>query len=225
VNSVGWCFADGALRSEWVARVNNAINSGVADEWINTPVALAQCEDNGIDAADCANYLIDGFTTNILSSTGESTQYMSQCEFLNEMNPTSFTQDTCQCDYTCNAPLWERCGDDGCMDSFNQVCVSGYISDSIQITRRRALASQCPRGHEVCRSRSGSLAWECLDTQSDIEACGGCPHTEGSVDCTALASTGASAVSCRVGKCVVESCSRGYRLVQGECRELRTSRR
>ena len=67
-------------------------------------------------------------------------------------------------------------------------------------------------------------AYECLDTMTNLESCGGCtePYTLGltpneiaelkpGVDCTAA--TGVSDVQCRRGYCVVNKCKRGYELV------------
>ncbi|KAF8308215.1 hypothetical protein DL93DRAFT_2087230 [Clavulina sp. PMI_390] len=76
----------------------------------------------------------------------------------------------------------------------------------------------------VSHSQSDS-AYECLDTQSNLESCGGCvvPYTYGltpseiddlpaaGVDCTALPNV--SDVECRVGRCVVHRCKAGSRRV------------
>ncbi len=63
--------------------------------------------------------------------------------------------------------------------------------------------------------------WECVDTMSDLESCGGCiislPGRRGQEgeDCTAIA--GVSDVSCVRGKCVVHKCEDGYEVENGEC--------
>lgn len=67
-------------------------------------------------------------------------------------------------------------------------------------------------------------AYECLDTMTNLESCGGCmePYTLGlkpneiaelkpGVDCTA--DRGVSDVECRRGHCVVHKCKKGYELV------------
>lgn len=67
-------------------------------------------------------------------------------------------------------------------------------------------------------------AYECLDTMTNLESCGGCmePYTLGlttleiaelqpGVDCTADA--GVSDVECRRGRCIVHKCKKGYQLV------------
>jgi len=59
-------------------------------------------------------------------------------------------------------------------------------------------------------SRAG---FECIDTRSHLESCGGCTlaygHAEATgEDCTAI--PGVSAVSCHAGKCVVYTCRHGW---------------
>jgi len=62
----------------------------------------------------------------------------------------------------------------------------------------------------VAASRAG---FECLDTRTHLESCGGCTlaygHNEATgQDCTAI--PGVSGVSCQANKCVVHSCKRGW---------------
>ncbi|TCD63411.1 Dihydroxyacetone synthase [Steccherinum ochraceum] len=73
--------------------------------------------------------------------------------------------------------------------------------------------SVCKVGYTACGVFGKSQAWECVDTQSDLESCGGCtvPLTFGSsrdVDCTAI--QGVSDVSCVAGRCAVGRCLAGY---------------
>jgi hypothetical protein len=78
--------------------------------------------------------------------------------------------------------------------------------------------SQCPVGMTACGIWGRSArTWECIDTMTDLESCGGCiiplandlSQPEG-VDCTAL--PGVSDVSCIRGGCVVHRCTAGYDL-------------
>ncbi|KAI0048159.1 hypothetical protein FA95DRAFT_1491411 [Auriscalpium vulgare] len=60
-------------------------------------------------------------------------------------------------------------------------------------------------------------AWECLNTDQDLESCGGCvlpltPYTPVGIDCTAL--PGVADVSCSTGSCVVFRCLSGYKLAR-----------
>jgi len=79
--------------------------------------------------------------------------------------------------------------------------------------KRKRDLDTCPPQHERCPVLHGRGGWECVNTQEDIEACGGCPGVDGDsqgVDCTQIA--GAESVSCSNGACVIDECSRGYRL-------------
>jgi len=76
----------------------------------------------------------------------------------------------------------------------------------------------CDRGFTPCgvfgwSGLRASQAWECVDTQSDLESCGGCavPLMHGSprgIDCTAI--PGIADVSCGAGTCIVHRCLPGY---------------
>ncbi|KAN0135206.1 hypothetical protein V8E53_007097 [Lactarius tabidus] len=61
----------------------------------------------------------------------------------------------------------------------------------------------------------GTRAWECVNTELDLESCGGCvfpltPFSRIGKDCTAL--PGVADVSCLSGECVVYRCMPGYAL-------------
>ncbi|KAF8305591.1 hypothetical protein DL93DRAFT_2038385, partial [Clavulina sp. PMI_390] len=64
-------------------------------------------------------------------------------------------------------------------------------------------------------------AYECIDTMFNLESCGGCvvQYTLGltpyeidelavGIDCTA--NPGVSDVECRMGRCIVHKCKKGY---------------
>jgi hypothetical protein len=86
-----------------------------------------------------------------------------------------------------------------------QNCVSG-------IPARRALAPEsnlCPSGLTACYlgnlaslAKGRSVSWECLDTQKDIESCGGCQYPqiaeEQGEDCTEMDGVDQVTVSRRV---------------------------
>jgi len=78
----------------------------------------------------------------------------------------------------------------------------------------------CPEGLTRCSAPSfsyGLPGWQCVDSQTNLESCGGCPlsshdHEPAGVDCTAI--RGAEDVSCRQGRCEVRSCATGYEISQ-----------
>jgi hypothetical protein len=93
----------------------------------------------------------------------------------------------------CNADQgYSLCGDDSCAQS----CSSGVPT----LDRRRASKEKlgnCPRGQTACyvgdssqRPRGRVLSYECLDTSTNIESCGGCQYPrDGQIqgqDCTEL---------------------------------------
>jgi hypothetical protein len=52
--------------------------------------------------------------------------------------------------------------------------------------------------------------YECLDTSTELESCGGCASLGEGTDCTAIPH--AWNVACNRGKCEVSSCAPGYKL-------------
>ena len=60
--------------------------------------------------------------------------------------------------------------------------------------------NSCPQGHESC-SIEGSSGFECIDTLSSLEQCGGCASSGKGVDCTSL--PGVAAVGCVEGSCAI----------------------
>ncbi|GAA5820376.1 hypothetical protein JCM10212_002726 [Sporobolomyces blumeae] len=73
---------------------------------------------------------------------------------------------------------------------------------------RRNLARRnlCPASHEAC-AIEGSSGFECIDTSSNLEQCGGCATSGAGVDCTALPNV--DAVGCVAGVCEIWSCAEG----------------
>ncbi|BEJ14097.1 hypothetical protein CspHIS471_0312710 [Cutaneotrichosporon sp. HIS471] len=83
--------------------------------------------------------------------------------------------------------------------------------------------SPCPHGTEACLIPGSVHAWECVDTSTDLESCGGCvtavfdqPHRNATgVDCTIGAAVGGA--SCSRGICKQWRCTRGWVLEKGRC--------
>ncbi|KAJ3861052.1 protein priA [Lentinula novae-zelandiae] len=69
----------------------------------------------------------------------------------------------------------------------------------------------CPKGLDACPIAGSSLAdYECLDTEAELESCGGCASVGEGQDCTAI--EGAWNVGCDRGSCKVYSCFAGFKL-------------
>ncbi|EIW72343.1 hypothetical protein TREMEDRAFT_70687 [Tremella mesenterica DSM 1558] len=72
----------------------------------------------------------------------------------------------------------------------------------------------CSAGHSHCRAYSRG-GFECVNTASDVTACGACPMSAEAVDCTSI--DGVNEVQCRSSKCLVLSCDR-YHTVSSDGR-------
>ncbi|KAI1794000.1 hypothetical protein LXA43DRAFT_186797 [Ganoderma leucocontextum] len=94
-----------------------------------------------------------------------------------------------------------------------KACPSGKPHRRESLRKRAA----CGGGMTACgiygRANGLGGAWECINTATDLESCGGCAipldtsSPEG-VDCTAI--PGVADVACRAGSCVVNRCVPGY---------------
>jgi hypothetical protein len=88
---------------------------------------------------------------------------------------------------------------------------------------RRSLAegAACARGYSACPVPGLYKVgmYECLDTSTNVESCGGCmtpfPGNAAGVDCSAI--VGAEEVDCIQGACKVVSCEPGFLLVGNAC--------
>ncbi|KAJ9112133.1 hypothetical protein QFC20_002314 [Naganishia adeliensis] len=123
------------------------------------------------------------------------------------------------CYFTCSATT-KDCGQ-FCIP-LTQNCVSG-------IPAQRALAPEsdlCPSGLTACYlgnlaslATGRKVSWDCLDTEKDIESCGGCQFPQiaeaQGEDCTEM--DGVDEVTCNEGKCEAISCIRGFKLNGTEC--------
>ncbi|KAM0751239.1 hypothetical protein T439DRAFT_325386 [Meredithblackwellia eburnea MCA 4105] len=139
-------------------------------------------------------------------------------------NSCDQTAKTCNAPPAAGMPVGSACGND-------DVCASGVCGTSsslcttVQAASQRARrtkrfvhngdatdALECPAGFTACAVGSGiSEGFECIDSLTDLEQCGGCVSPFGSnegQDCTAIG--GVESVSCKAGTCFVESCVAGF---------------
>lgn len=122
------------------------------------------------------------------------------------------------CGFTCNPGYVTNAAGTG--------CVSG---PSTKPKKKRGLTSPdlCPAGETACPI-TGSASFgafvnssdrvkdfahsaggfECIETGSDLESCGGCTSLGTGYDCTRIANS--AEVGCSNGKCVLYSCRKGY---------------
>lgn len=70
----------------------------------------------------------------------------------------------------------------------------------------------CEAGHISCpvAGRKGLIKHKCMDISRNLFACGGCPGTEGSSDCSEI--PGVANVQCVTGVCMIKACDRNHKL-------------
>ncbi|KZT62222.1 hypothetical protein CALCODRAFT_426602, partial [Calocera cornea HHB12733] len=120
------------------------------------------------------------------------------CSYPPHANPVCTETDPCS--YTCDAPYIKRGGK----------CVMPGSGG----WRKRDL-STCSFGLKRCGvwSHWGARSYECLDTDVELESCGGCaiPYGDEAVtgqDCSQI--KGVSDVECEAGRCKVNRCRPGW---------------
>jgi len=129
--------------------------------------------------------------------------------------PTGSTPNSCSgdCGYTCPD------GQSDCNGVCARTCFSGVPGFRRSFDEGSSASNfRCPTGHTACdlplsRLDPNSRAFECVNIQSDIESCGGCPSPLSSSakkgeDCTAIPNV--LGVGCNQGVCSVLSCIRGF---------------
>lgn len=113
---------------------------------------------------------------------------------------------------------------------------SGFARRSMVDAQKRAeeivLAAHpdCPVGYTSCQvSPNPEDGYECLDTNTELESCGGCRYgaygygnsTASGVDCTSLPKVRRGAVTCNRGQCQASLCVGGAKLISGKCVSIR----
>ncbi|KAI0289277.1 hypothetical protein BC826DRAFT_914731, partial [Russula brevipes] len=131
------------------------------------------------------------------------------------------------CDFDCVPPyvrMGQQCACEPPYWLCNGVCGTFKHVSELRLARSRGIfthedaLSTCAHDEQVCGVSQGSAAFECLNTDTALESCGGCvsPNPfllmseqgpEG-VDCTALRYV--QNVRCSAGRCVVQACANGY---------------
>ncbi|KAA1472658.1 hypothetical protein DENSPDRAFT_778802 [Dentipellis sp. KUC8613] len=121
------------------------------------------------------------------------------------------------------APPYSECN--GKCGSFPKGCPSSVPRAKRETARllaaRGSSITTLEQANAICKASetvcgSGTRGWECLDTTSNLESCGGCltpapfpdaPSATGT-DCSAIEA--ADRVQCLSGKCVVKDCKSGF---------------
>ncbi|WWC87276.1 uncharacterized protein L201_002164 [Kwoniella dendrophila CBS 6074] len=90
--------------------------------------------------------------------------------------------------------------------------------------------SFCPKRMTACTIPGVENSWECIDSSSDLESCGGCTNgeytsqvsvnataTATGLDCTSMPGVLMGGSTCTNGKCVAFACKKKFKLVNGSC--------
>ncbi|KAL1412500.1 hypothetical protein Q8F55_000245 [Vanrija albida] len=203
-NGVGWCIKDGVLLPEFQKQIRDGVTGRLDNQWVNGPWAIRFY--GGINNPNPNLNTIARTVINTITSLVELR--LPSCDGIYPVD-SNFEPTGCdpQCSWKCSAGF-EQCGDRACIDPATQACPSG-----VPVSKLRRSEPSCPAGATVCPTGTGG--WECLNVASNLEACGGCPGSDASVDCSAL--PGVADVACRSAKCVASRCVRGFTLKAGVC--------
>ncbi|KAA1064269.1 hypothetical protein PGTUg99_003500 [Puccinia graminis f. sp. tritici] len=105
--------------------------------------------------------------------------------------------------------------------SYCSICSGDKSCTNPSAKARRSLPEKspsdkprCPSGLTACpispvKDFTPSTPYECLDTQQEINSCGGCVTLGNGTDCALLRGAGMS--GCSNGKCTIFSCARGFK--------------
>ncbi|PPQ69711.1 hypothetical protein CVT25_012974 [Psilocybe cyanescens] len=156
-----------------------------------------------------------------------------QCTFPQHAHHTCNTSDPCH--YACDPPYVNEGGQcvcaspniscNGVCGEFPQGCSSAVprslTKKSKAITTLAQAQAYCKSGETVCgiSGRESTLLYECVDTSSTKDSCGGCmaPHpffeaepvrVASGKDCSTIANT--KSTSCSSYRCVVNDCKEGW---------------
>ncbi|KAE9396459.1 hypothetical protein BT96DRAFT_111382 [Gymnopus androsaceus JB14] len=140
------------------------------------------------------------------------------CTFPSNSSPACSSRNVC--DYSCGSGYTKETinGSPKCSSSSPSARSLPEKRDLVYWGKQTQ--SSCRTGWEACGIVGGGPRdWECIDTQNDLESCGGCPIDVMSsltganglgVDCTTI--PGVSDVSCIAGTCSVNKCMPGFKI-------------
>ncbi|GHJ85925.1 hypothetical protein NliqN6_2327 [Naganishia liquefaciens] len=216
INGICLCTQAGVLTPDSLTRLNAQITAGGAVGGVIATVAN----------------LVGGLTQllNLAQISGQNAvaSQPASCPYPANSSPLCTGGNTLPgttCNFQCNTG-YRLCGTSFCiLNTAN--CVSGFPGRRSQLPVPSVdnAASLCPAGLEACYTSDMSMSlgkpvgWECVDTSSDVESCGGCEWPVSGKgqgeDCSSL--DGVNEVSCNRGKCEALSCMRGFVLNGTEC--------
>ncbi|WWD06198.1 hypothetical protein V865_004284 [Kwoniella europaea PYCC6329] len=101
--------------------------------------------------------------------------------------------------------------------------------ERVERNSRRRLEAFCPNKMIPCNVTGVPDAFECLDTNFELESCGGCisghfndDHKLASngVHCSSIPGVALGASTCMMGKCEIYACKKGWVWMEGKCEKI-----
>ncbi|WVQ65348.1 uncharacterized protein L199_003524 [Kwoniella botswanensis] len=213
---------------------------------VNGDFSTCISEGNSALYIDSTTFDFDHCSTAFITSFNDqdSTQYSTVTGVVGCLNQCStsryavFSYDNTKGSYVCacgddiSEDTPETCGSDSALIYSHPAgaAASGLARrsarEALRRSRQAALIQTCPKGLTACviPGLEGTDAWECVDTQNDLESCGGCLHGSYKNSTTAVGQSCQNqkgiklgGTTCQAGKCVNYGCASAYRLVDGDC--------
>lgn len=134
----------------------------------------------------------------------------------------------CQCSTSTSYDI-VTCAGNGAAYNYNleRIASASWVvkrADKRRLGRKST--TLCPGTKDACLVPGASGGFECLDTQAELESCGGCRFgavgsnsTAVGEDCTITPGAAEGASSCIRGECVAFACQPGWSLIDGRCWE------
>nr|XP_019048334.1 hypothetical protein I302_02104 [Kwoniella bestiolae CBS 10118]OCF27264.1 hypothetical protein I302_02104 [Kwoniella bestiolae CBS 10118] len=171
--------------------------------------SIQECFDN------CQSY-----TYAVARPDGESQEFSCFCG--NDQGEFQYTEQVCDAG---SEYIFQNVG-----ESPSEIVGRRRLKERRELAKARKLGRlagpACPKGLEACNVPGVDGAFECIDTNSELESCGGCAHGRFGekiasrsigVDCTSLPGVRLGASTCYEGKCEVYACKQGWYWSKGVC--------
>lgn len=204
LSGFGACIQGGSITTSSASDLKSALQQGYQTK---TGVFNTIYNTYGYTVNSCYNSIVSGVVSTLNSQS-------AKCTYPSNSVPKCGSSST-DCTWTCNSG-YKTCGSSCILSS--KSCVSGVP------VKRDSASHICPTNWTSCPVTQGKdTFYECVNTDQDLESCGGCASVDGSgVDCTVL--PGISSVSCSRGVCEAASCLRGYALNGTTCVQASASK-
>ncbi|WWC88889.1 uncharacterized protein L201_003804 [Kwoniella dendrophila CBS 6074] len=161
------------------------------------------------DMIDCASIPDAEYTVTLLSPTNEPNIATVQQSTAQTLHPTTETGSQFS-------------------DEDEHMTRRSILMRRLKAGRKQIQKAYCPTNQSACKVLHEN-AYECIDTQTELESCGGCTiglwedtevglgYSKVGTDCTMLPGVIEGEISCNSGQCIATACEYGYKLVAGTC--------